>query len=67
MAVWEPAFAPRPRSQRQRNCERTGVSDSGKVQGKFRSADVVPKVMERLRVSGIDVPASIFEETLAVP
>jgi hypothetical protein len=37
------------------------------VQGKFRSADVVPKVMERLRVSGIDVPASIFEETLAVP
>jgi len=47
--------------------ERTGVSDSGKVQGKFRSAGVVPKVMERLRVSGIDVPASIFEETLSVP
>jgi len=47
--------------------ERIGVSDSGKVQGRFRSAGVVPKVMERLRVSGIDVPASIFEETLAVP
>jgi pilus assembly protein CpaF len=47
--------------------ERIGVSDSGKVQGEFRSAGVVPKVMERLRVSGIDVPASIFEETLAVP
>ena len=47
--------------------ERTGVSASGKVQGKFRSAGVVPKVMERLRVSGIDVPASIFEETLSVP
>jgi len=47
--------------------ERTGVSDAGKVQGKFRSAGVVPKVMERLRVSGIDVPASIFEETLSVP
>jgi pilus assembly protein CpaF len=47
--------------------ERTGVSDSGKVQGRFRSAGVVPKVMERLRVSGIDVPASIFEETLSVP
>jgi pilus assembly protein CpaF len=47
--------------------ERTGVSDSGKVQGRFRSAGVVPKVMERLRVSGIDVPASIFEETLPVP
>ena len=47
--------------------ERTGVSDSGKVQGKFRGAGVVPKVMERLRVSGIDVPPSIFEETLSVP
>jgi len=47
--------------------ERTGMSDSGKVQGRFRSAGVVPKVMERLRVSGIDVPASIFEETLSVP
>ena len=47
--------------------ERTGMTDSGKVQGKFRSAGVVPKVMERLRVSGIDVPASIFEETLSVP
>jgi pilus assembly protein CpaF len=47
--------------------ERTGVSDSGKVQGRFHSAGVVPKVMERLRVSGIDVPASIFEETLSVP
>lgn len=46
--------------------ERTGVSDSGKVQGKFRSAGVTPRVMERLRVSGIDVPASIFEETLSV-
>ncbi len=47
--------------------ERTGVSDAGKVEGRFRSAGVVPKVMERLRVSGIDVPASIFEETLSVP
>jgi len=47
--------------------ERTGVSDSGKVQGCFRSSGVTPNVMERLRVSGIDVPKSIFEETLTVP
>src|SRR5258708_4336183 len=29
-----------------------GVSDSGKVQGRFRSTGVKPQIMERLRVSG---------------
>ena len=47
--------------------ERTGVSDAGKVEGRFRSSGMIPSVMERLRVSGIEVPQSIFEETLAVP
>ena len=47
--------------------ERTGVSDSGKVEGRFRSSGATPHIMERLRVSGIDVPPSIFDETLTVP
>ena len=46
--------------------DRTGVSDSGKVQGRFRSTGVTPKVMERLRVSGIPVPQSAFEEVVDV-
>ena len=46
--------------------ERTGVTDAGKVQGKFKSTGVTPKVLERLRISGIQLPHSIFEETLAV-
>jgi pilus assembly protein CpaF len=46
--------------------ERTGVTDAGKVQGKFKSTGVTPKVLERLRISGIQLPQSIFEETLAV-
>ncbi len=46
--------------------ERTGVSDAGKVQGSFRSSGVRPGVMERLRVSGIKLSESIFDEVVEV-
>jgi len=46
--------------------ERVGVTDAGKVQGRFRGAGVIPRLMERLKVSGIELPPSIFHEELAV-
>lgn len=46
--------------------ERTGINDSGKVQGRFRATGATPKILDRLRVSGIQLPASIFEEVLNV-
>jgi pilus assembly protein CpaF len=46
--------------------ERTGVSDAGKVQGKFRATGVRPRLLERFRVSGIELPESIFSETVEV-
>ncbi len=46
--------------------ERTGVSDAGKVQGRFRGSGVRPKILERIRVSGIALPDSIFEEVVEV-
>ena len=46
--------------------ERVGVTDAGKVQGRFRATGVVPKILERLRVSGIQVPQNIFEELVSV-
>jgi pilus assembly protein CpaF len=46
--------------------DRSGVSDSGKVQGQFRSTGVAPQIMHRLQVSGIQVPQSVFEEVVAV-
>jgi pilus assembly protein CpaF len=46
--------------------ERIGVTDAGKVQGRFRGTWATPRVLERLRVSGIQVPASIFEEDVPV-
>jgi pilus assembly protein CpaF len=46
--------------------ERTGVDANGKVQGSFRGTGVRPKILERLRVSGITLPDSIFADTLSV-
>ena len=46
--------------------ERTGVTDAGKVQGRFRSSGIAPCILERLRVGGIEVPKSIFDEVLDV-
>jgi pilus assembly protein CpaF len=46
--------------------ERLGVTDAGKVQGRFRATGISPKILERLRVSGIQVPHNIFEEVVSV-
>ncbi len=46
--------------------ERTGVNEAGKVQGRFRAGDTQPKILERLRVSGITVDPAIFEEVMDV-
>ncbi len=46
--------------------ERKGVTEAGKVQGIFRGTGVRPKIMERLRLSGINLPESVFGETLSV-
>jgi len=46
--------------------ERIGVTDSGKVMGRFRATGVKPRILERLRVSGVQLPASLFEETMNV-
>jgi len=46
--------------------ERVGVTDTGKVQGRLRATGVIPKLLERLRISGVSVPAAIFEENVPV-
>ena len=48
------------------NFERIGVTDAGKVQGRFRATGVTPKLLERLRISGVTVPPAIFEEIVPV-
>ena len=46
--------------------ERTGLTDAGKVQGRFRSTGVQPKILERLRVAGIQLSPAVFDEVLEV-
>jgi pilus assembly protein CpaF len=46
--------------------ERTGVTDAGKVQGRFRATGVTPRILERLRISGIQLPPAIFDEVVPV-
>jgi pilus assembly protein CpaF len=46
--------------------DRVGVSDTGKVQGRFRSSGETPKILERLKVNGIEIPPSIFDEVADV-
>jgi pilus assembly protein CpaF len=41
--------------------EKGGVTQDGKVLGRFRATGIRPKCCERLRVAGIQVPASMFE------
>jgi pilus assembly protein CpaF len=46
--------------------ERVGVTDAGKVQGRFRATGTSPRILERLRVGGIQLPPAIFEEVVNV-
>ena len=41
--------------------EKMGVTQDGKVIGRFRATGVRPKVCERLKTSGIHLPADMFE------
>ncbi len=48
------------------NFVRTGVTDSGKVQGRFCCATKSPKILDRLRISGIKLDPAMFEEVVEV-
>jgi pilus assembly protein CpaF len=46
--------------------ERMGLTETGKVRGRFRGTGVIPKTVERLRVNGIILPEGLFDEVLDV-
>ncbi len=46
--------------------ERTGLTDDGKVQGRFKAVCKTPQILERLRVGGIKLDPKIFDEVLEV-
>lgn len=46
--------------------ERAGVTETGKVQGRFRSSGEQPKILERLKIHGIDFPVSSLDDVQSV-
>jgi len=46
--------------------QRKGIGPNGNVIGTFRPTGIRPKFLERLRVAGIQLPASLFETSLEV-
>jgi pilus assembly protein CpaF len=46
--------------------EKTGVAENGKVLGKFKATGVRPRFYEKLRSSGITLPASLFQTVVEI-
>jgi pilus assembly protein CpaF len=46
--------------------EKSGVSESGKVLGRFKATGVRPRFYEKLRSSGILLPASLFQTIVEI-
>jgi pilus assembly protein CpaF len=46
--------------------EKRGVGLTGKVLGRFYSTGVVPKFAEKLKASGIAIPANVFEHSMEI-
>ena len=41
--------------------KRTGIGDNGQVLGQFGSTGIRPRFLEKLRISGVELPASTFD------
>ena len=46
--------------------ERMGITQDGRVKGRFRATGIRPKCAERLAVSGVQLPTDMFEHMKAV-
>ncbi|HEX4136288.1 MAG TPA: CpaF family protein [Bryobacteraceae bacterium] len=46
--------------------EKNGVAENGKVLGRFKATGVRPRFYEKLRASGIQLPASLFQTVVEI-
>jgi len=46
--------------------EKTGLTEAGRVTGRFRATGIRPKFYERLRAAGMQLPASIFQTVVEI-
>jgi pilus assembly protein CpaF len=46
--------------------EKIGVTESGRVSGRFRATGVRPKFYEKLQAAGVNIPASVFQTIVEI-
>ncbi len=46
--------------------EKTGLTEGGRVTGRFRATGIRPKFYERLRAAGMQLPSSIFQTVVEI-
>ncbi len=46
--------------------EKTGLADHGRVTGRFRATGIRPRFYEKLRVTGAQLPASLFQTVVEI-
>jgi pilus assembly protein CpaF len=46
--------------------DRTGISDSGKMTGRFRATGIRPKFCDRLKSCGIVLPTQLFQTVVEI-
>jgi pilus assembly protein CpaF len=46
--------------------EKTGLTEQGRVTGRFRATGIRPRFYDRLRASGMHIPASVFQTVVEI-
>ena len=46
--------------------EKTGLTEQGRVTGRFRATGIRPKFYDRLRAAGMPIPASVFQTVVEI-
>jgi len=46
--------------------ERTGITESGKIRGRFRATGIRPKFYERLKTAGIILETGLFQTVVEI-
>jgi pilus assembly protein CpaF len=46
--------------------EKTGLGEKGRVTGRFRATGIRPKFYERLKASGVQIPATVFQQIVEI-
>lgn len=46
--------------------EKTGMTESGRIQGRFRATGIRPKFHERLKACGITLSAQLFQTVVEI-